>query len=411
MAEHINASETQTHLHAQPKIKRTLPPTAWFVIIALTAVAGYFAGTYSRQIISVVAPAFGIKVYAGQIDLSSLQKVYQDLKANYDGTIDDKALVDGAAHGLVAAINDKYTLYMNASEAKSFNDDLSGNIGGGIGVEVSTRSDNITIISVLAGDPAEASGIKAGDIVTAINGQSIVGETLDQAVLKLRGDVGTTVKITVLRAGTSMDFSVTRAIITSPSVTSSVANGVGTLTITRFDDQTTSLAQAAAQTFVSQHVKSVILDLRDNGGGYVDAAQSVAGLWIDHKLVVTEKTNGKVVSSLTSTGDPLLAGIPTVVLVNGNSASASEIVAGALQDYKIATLVGEKTYGKGSIQQILPLPDGAQVKITIAKWYTPSGKNINEQGITPTVVVDLTQDNLNAGVDPQMAAALKTLGQ
>lgn len=178
------------------------------------------------------------------------------------------------------------------------------------------------------------------------------------------------------------------------------------MTISRFDAQTGNLATKAAQEFKSKGVKGVIVDLRDNGGGYLDAAQAVAGLWLDHKLVVTEKTNGQVVDSIMSGSTPILAGLKTVVLVNGGSASASEILSGALQDYGVATLVGEKTFGKGTVQKVISLPDGRILKVTVARWYTPKGKNITAQGIEPNQKVSISAADSNAGRDPQLDAAM-----
>lgn len=379
----------------------------FFLTIAIVAAIGFVAGTRSNEVLGAIAPIFGFKVETTTLDLSSIQKTYQALKANYDGKLDSKALIDGANKGLVAAAGDTYTLYMNAKDAASFNDDLTGNIGGGIGAEVGTRSDQPTIIRVLDDNPAIKAGLQAGDVITAVNDQSTVGMTVDKVVALIRGDVGTTVKLQVLRAGQEKQFTITRADVTNPSVTSTFKDGIGTLTISRFDGQTAALARKAAQSFKDQGVKGVILDLRDDGGGYLNAAQSVAGLWLDDKVVVSERTNGKTTDELKSDDSPLLNGVPTTVLVNGGTASASEIVSGALQDYGAATLVGEKTFGKGSVQKIIQLADGAQLKVTIARWYTPNGKNINKEGIMPNKVVTLSADDVNAGRDPQMAAALQ----
>ena len=381
----------------QPKAKarKPLSTNLLILIIAVTAALGFLAGTQKDQIISVVGPVFGIKSYAGQLDLSSVQETYQALKANYDGNIDDKALIDGVNKGLVAAAGDQYTLYMNSKDVSSFENDLTGNIGGGIGAEVGVRASKITIIRTLTDNPAEKAGLNNGDTILSINDQSTNGWTVDQAVPR-----GSEVK----------DFTVTRATISNPSVQSSITDGVGTLTISRFDDQTGVLARAAARDFKAKGVKNVILDLRGNGGGYLAAAQDVAGLWLNDQVVVSERTGGKVVDELKSGNDAVLAGIPTVVLVNAGSASASEIVAGALQDHGIAKLVGEKTFGKGSVQKLVPLSNGAQLKVTIARWYTPNGKNINKQGITPDVAAGLSQANVDAGVDPQLDAAKKVLG-
>ena len=226
----------------------------------------------------------------------------------------------------------------------------------------------------------------------------------------IRGEEGTTVKLTILRGNETKDYTITRAIINNPSVTSSVSNGLGTITISRFDTETGNLARIAAQDLKNQNVKSIILDLRNNPGGYVDAAQDVASLWLDNKVIVTERTDNVIKSTIKSGSNALLAGIPTIVLVNGNSASASEIVAGALQDYKAAKLVGETTFGKGSVQKLISLDNGAELKVTIARWYTPNGKNITNGGIKPDTVTNLTQDNIDNSVDPQVDAAKNILG-
>lgn len=395
----------------EPEVKRGVSSNVLFLVVAATAVLGFFAGTRSDQIMSVIGPVFGIKVYAGEADLSSVQATYKALKANYDGVLDDKTLIDGANKGLVSAAGDTYTLYMNATEAASFENDLSGSIGGGIGAEISIRSNNITITRVLKDNPAIKAGLMGGDTVVKINDEPTTGLTVEQAVAKIRGEEGTTVKLLINRGGTEKEFTVTRAIVSNPSVEGTVSGGIGTLTISRFDNETASLARAAAQEFKNKGVKGIILDLRYNGGGYVDAAQDVAGLWLDGKVVVTERSNGQILSTLKSGNNALLANIPTVVLVNSGTASASEIVAGALQDYKVAKLIGERTFGKGSVQKLIELPEGAELKVTIARWYTPNGKNITTDGINPDISASYTQADADAGNDPQLDAAKKELGQ
>jgi carboxyl-terminal processing protease len=390
--------------------KKKLSPTMQFLLFVIVAGAGYIAGTFNDQIASVIAPVFGYKVYGGTLDLSSVQSTYQALKANFDGKLDDQKLIDGANDGLVKAAGDTYTIYMTKQQANDFNNNLSGTIGGGIGVEITETDNKVTVSGVLAGDPAEQAGMKTGDVITGVNGNSVVGQNSDVVVSKIRGDIGTTVKITVDRAGQSIDFNITRQNITAPSVDSKIQGDIGILTIGRFDENTGDEARTAAQSFKKANVKGVIVDLRDNGGGYLTSAQDIAGLWLDNKLVVSERTNGVVVDQLNSTDNALLAGIPTVVLVNGGTASASEIVSGALQDYGAAKLVGEKTFGKGSVQKLLDLPRGAQLKVTVARWYTPKGKNINKEGITPDKTVSISKDDLDAGRDPQLDAAKTLLG-
>jgi carboxyl-terminal processing protease len=398
------------HVAKHRRAKRPLVSSFLFIIIAVTAALGYVAGMYHYQIEAAIGPVFGYKAHSGSIDFSSLQQTYNSLAANYDGKLDASKLIQGANNGLVAAAGDVYTIYMNPTESTSFNNSLSGNIGGGIGAEIGLKNNKITVLKVLDNNPAKTAGLAANDIVLDINDQSTSGWTVDKAVGSIRGDKGTTVKLTIQRASEVKDYTITRAIISNPSVTSSVVDGVGTMTITRFDTETGNLARIAAQDFKKQSVKAVILDLRNNGGGYVDAAKDVAGLWLNNQVVVTERVDGKIKDTLKTGNDAILSGMLTAVLVNGNSASASEIVAGALQDHSAAKLVGEKTFGKGSVQQLLSLTGGAQLKVTIARWYTPNGKNINKQGISPDIAAGLTQTDFDNGIDPQFDAAKKLLG-
>lgn len=381
------------------------------LIVIITLGLGYIAGTFNNQIVGTIAPLFGVKVYTGTLDLSSLQQTYQNLKAYYDGKIDDSKLIDGANRGLVDALGDQYTTYLNASDAKEFEDDLSGNIGGGIGAEISLRGDRTTIIRVLPDNPAIRAGLLAGDVIDTINDESTQGLTVEQAVSKIRGEEGTTVKLGILRDGSPLTVSVTRAVVNNPSVSTTIQGNLGIMTITRFDEQTGSLARTAAQDFVNKGVNRVIVDLRDNGGGYLSAAQDLASLWLNNQVVVSERAGGAEIASLKSGSDPIFGdAVKTAVLANGSSASASEIVAGALQDHKKATIVGEQTFGKGSVQKLINLDNGAELKVTIAKWYTPNGKNISKEGITPDKKAERTAEDSNAGRDPQLDAAKAVLG-
>ncbi len=390
--------------------KKTFSQSTLVAVSAIMMIIGVIIGMRSDQIIAAVAPVFGAKVETGTLDLSNVQQTYRQLKANYDGNLDINALINGASRGMVAAAGDPYTVYMDKNEADEFNKELSGDVGGGIGAEIGVRSGQPTIVRILAGNPAEAAGIKAGDVLMAVGGESTNDYSADKAASLVRGAAGSTVTITVKRGVDTKEFTITRQVVSNPSVTSSVAGGIGTIKISRFDQQTGELARQAALSCTAQHVRGVILDLRDNGGGYVDAAQAVAGLWLaSDKLVVTEKTADKVVDSLNATGDPILKGIKTIVLVNGSTASASEIVSGALKEYGVATLIGEKTFGKGTVQEQIKLPGGALLKVTMARWFTPQGKNITKEGIQPNQTVPLTVTDVDAGNDPQMDAAIQAL--
>ena len=390
---------------------KTMSRSTLYLIIALVTVVSYVAGTRHHDILATVGPALGIRAASGTLDLTSTQDVYRQLKANFDGELDQAKLIDGATRGMVAAAGDQYTVFMDAKEAKEFNNDLSGAIGGGIGAEIGIRADQPTIVRVLDGNPAQQAGVLAGDIIVAVNDQSAVGWTSEKAAQTIRGEAGTTVKLEVIRGKEPMTFTITRAIVNNPSVTHSVTEGIGVLKISRFDDQTATLARQAAQDLKRQNVRGVILDVRGNGGGYLTAAQDVSGLWLNKKTVVTERSFGKVVDTITSGGNPVLAGVPTVVLIDPSTASASEIVAGALQDYGAATLVGEKSFGKGTVQKVIDLSGGSLLKVTTARWYTPKGKNITSEGIAPNKTVPLSAEDVNAGRDPQLDAAKAELAQ
>lgn len=390
------------------KRARGISKNTFVLALALMALVGFVAGTRADQLYAALAPIFGIRASADTLDTTVLQQAYRKLKANYDGTLDTQALADGAVRGMTAAANDKYTMFMDAEEAAQFAKDLSGQITG-IGCEIGVRGDQPTILRVITDSPAERAGLRAGDVFVAVNGESVVGKDSSTVAQKIRGDAGTSVKVTVTRAGEQKEYTITRAQVSDASVRASVADGIGTMIISRFDDNTAQLARQAAESFMAQGVKGVVVDLRDNGGGYLNAAQGVASIWLSDKLVVTEKRGSEVTDTLMSDAEPLLAGVKTVVLVNGGSASASEIVAGALQDHGVATLVGEKTFGKGTVQQLFDLNGGRKIKITIARWYTPKGKNITQDGITPNMVVKVTADDTNKGLDPQLDAALQLL--
>lgn len=403
-------TELSENLPEKRHLKKPISSTVLFIIIALSVAFGFIAGNYKYQIMSAIGPVFGYKSHSGSLDISSLQETYNTLASSFDGNLDTQSLIDGANRGMVAAAGDDYTIYMSPKEVTEFNNSLTGNIGGGIGAEIGIKNEKIVIIRPLKDNPAEKSGLHADDIILAINDQSTDSFTVDKAVGLIRGDAGTTVKLAIQRGSEIKEFTITRAIINNPSVDSSVSDGVGVLTITRFDEKTGGLARTAAQGFIKQNVKAIVLDLRGNGGGYVDAAQEVAGLWLNNKTVMTEKVGSMIRDVITTGNEALLGNIPTVVLINGGSASASEIVAGALRDNIGAKLIGEKTFGKGSMQQLNTLSGGAQLKVTIAKWYTPNDINVNKNGLDPDMIVKLTQADIDKGIDTQLDTAKKALG-
>lgn len=349
----------------------------------------------------------------GSLDYSSVNQIYSTLKKDYDGNLDQTKLIDGLKTGLVNSAGDPYTEYFNPTDAKAFNDQLAGSITG-IGAELGTNSSgNIVIVSPLSGYPAEKAGLKPNDVVAAVDGQSTANMSVDAVVLKIRGKAGTQVKLSIIRgAGNPFDVTITRQKITVPSVEYHEDGDIGYLKISQFSDDTVDLAQKAATEFKSKGVKGVVLDLRGDPGGYLSGAVNVSSLWLDQgKTVVSERRGSTVIATEQATGNNPLKGLPTVVLIDGGSASASEITAGALHDNGVATLVGVKSFGKGSVQQVENFPDGSELKVTIARWYTPDGKNIDKQGITPDVVVQNSDADVAAGKDPQKDNAYQILQQ
>ena len=378
---------------------------SWFLTLVIVAIVSFVAGARSDALFANVALVFGVRTSNKTIDLSSVQKTYQELIANYDGKLDTQKLIYGANRGLVEAAGDPHTAYMDPDETKEFDKSLSGQIGGGIGAEIGLRNNKPTIIKPLENSPAQKAGIKAGEVIVKVNDEASSDWSVEKVVSKIRGEVGTSVKLTLLSGSQTREVSVVRQNIVSPAVESEIDGEIGILKVNRFGDDTVSLARKYASEFVEKGVKKVILDLRNNPGGTVGAAQGLLGIWLDNQIAMTERRGSEIVKTLRTTGTPILGNIKTVVLINGNSASASEITAGALREYGKATLVGQKSYGKGSVQIVLGLPGGSQMKVTEARWYTPKGKNIDKTGIEPDIKVDLSSDDVNNNVDPQMDKA------
>lgn len=343
------------------------------------------------------------------LDYSEVNQIYKSLKQNYDGQLNAEQLEEGLKHGLAEATKDPYTVYFTPKEAKDFQSQLN-NAFSGIGAQLGQDKDgNLEVVAPIEGLPAEKAGIKAKDIIASINGQSTADMSVDEAVSKIRGPKGTEVKLQIVRnRAKSLEFKITRQAIDLPSVkTKMLEYNIGDIQITDFSDDTVELATKAANELKSKNVKGLVLDLRDNPGGLLDASVKVSSLWLPQgKNILQEKRGGNVVvDSYESTGNNMLSGIPTVVLINGGSASASEITAGALRDNKAAYLIGEKTYGKGVVQQLINFGDGSQLKVTVASWYRPNGQSINKKGITPDKVLKISEADAKAKNDTQLKAA------
>jgi carboxyl-terminal processing protease len=347
------------------------------------------------------------------LNYTSVEKVYDELRANYDGKLEESKLMDGLKKGLVEASGDPYTEYMPPEDAEEFNGQLNGTFEGIGALLGKNENGNVIIISPIDGFPAKKAGLQPRDVIVEINGEDALSLTTDQAVDKIRGPKGTTVKLRIIRDGKEdLKFDIVREEINIPSVESKTLDGnIGYIKISRFGDDTTTLTREAAEKFTSSGVKKIVLDLRGNPGGYLESAVDVSSLWLDNKTVLQEKRDGVVIKTYKSRGESPLLGLPTVVLIDEGSASASEITAGALHDNKAASLLGTKSFGKGSVQQPQTLDNGALLKVTIARWFTPNGKNIDKEGIQPDQKVERTEADYEAGRDPQLDAAVQKLNQ
>ena len=402
-------NETRELYYQSPAIERKVSLTTTIIVAAITLAAGLGIGLNWDSLTSNFSPYLGGKKTSNTINFSALNSVYSELEENFDGELDNEKIIEEAKRGLVNAAGDKYTYYMTATEAEEFQKDLNGDVGAGVGVEIGERDGYIKVLRTTPDNPARKAGVLAGDIIYKADGVDISGGTVEDAAKKLRGAAGTKVKLTVVRNNKEIDFELTRETINNVSVYTEYKGKTAIITLTRFDQETGKLARNAANEAIKKGCDKFIIDLRGNGGGYVSAAKEVASLWVDGKLVVEQKSSNGIYNDKTyaSSGQAILAGKKTIVLTNGTTASASEIVAGALQDYKLATLIGEKTYGKGSVQALKELSGGELLRVTIAKWYTPNGQNINGDGIKPDKEVERTFDQINKDEDPQLDAALK----
>ncbi len=346
------------------------------------------------------------------LDYSSVEKVYDTLKKDFDGQLDSEKLLDGMKAGLVSAAGDPYTEFLSKKAANDFNGQLNGTFSG-IGAELGKdEQGNIVIIAPISGFPAEKAGLKPKDVLVEINGESAFGISITDAVGKIRGEKGSKVKLKIVRGGTQqVELDIVRDTITIPSVESKILDGnIGYIKISRYGEDTSGLATKAADDFKTKGVKGVILDVRSDPGGLLDSAVSVSSLWLSPgKTILEEKRDGLVTRTFKSQGTPPLEGIPTVVLIDEGSASASEITAGALHDNGAAKLFGVKSFGKGSVQQLEQLGDGSVLKVTIAKWFTPNGVNINKDGIKPDTEVKFDENQFKNGVDNQLESAKMSL--
>ena len=327
--------------------------------------------------------------------------------------VDDTLLMRGAIRGMMEAVGDDYTYYMDPQIYDSETSSISGEYEG-IGAYVDTKGEFLTIVSPIEGSPAEAAGLRPGDMIIAINGEDMTGFTPEDARQRVLGEAGTTVILTIAREGETdtLEFSVVRAKITVPSVTGEMLdNGIAYIDINTFGDNTTVELRAKLDELLAENPRGIILDLRFNPGGYLHTSIEVMSEFIDEGVVVIEQYGDGSRDTYSALGNGKATDLPMVVLINKGSASASEIVAGTLQDYGRAKLVGTQSFGKGSVQIFQPLSnDQGAARVTIAKWLTPKERTIQGVGLEPDVNVEITQADFDADRDPQLDTAIQTLG-
>lgn len=353
------------------------------------------------------------------VNLSLFYTVWDELDERFvAGTTTEPATdeerVWGAIDGLVRTYKDPYTVFLPPEETELFESDIAGEFGG-VGMEVGLQEGRITVIAPIPDSPAERAGIRSGDVVLRIDGTSTEGMSVDEAVLDIRGEEGTDVTLSIYREGDTapFDVTITRGVISIPTLESEVKDDVFVIHLYNFSATSELAMQQALREFYASGKDKLIIDLRGNPGGYLQSAVSIASYFLPTgKVVVRENFGeGKAEDVHRSVGRNLFQyrDFKLALLVDEGSASASEILAGALSEHEVATLIGTRTFGKGSVQELIDLKGGSSLKVTIARWLTPNGISISQGGLSPDIEVKVTQEDIDAGRDPQLEAALKFL--
>lgn len=398
-----------------------------FIVAALVTLAvigssfgvGYVIGQ-DRARSTLTAPTDVSTDQPAEVDLSPVWEVWRLIDEKFVATAsstkpDTNARIAGMAQGLIEALDDPYSVYMPQEETARFEEEISGNFVG-IGVEIGIEDDVLTVIAPLKDTPAERAGLRAGDKIVEVDGTSTYNLEIDDAISKIRGEIGTTVTLTVVReeADAPLKLPIVRATIMVPTIKTELrADGVFVISLYSFTGNSPSLFRNALREFVASGTDKLVLDLRNNPGGYLDAAVDMASWFLPAGKVVAREDFGAAKSEQVyrSHGyDVFNENLKMAILINQGSASASEILAGALREHGIATIVGEKSFGKGSVQELVPLAHGgASLKITVAKWLTPNGKSLTGNGLEPDVAVKADPDAKAGDPDAQLERAAAVL--
>lgn len=390
-----------------------------FVLIVLSFIGGLVAGqsdsgksifTNANEVGEVTGVGETPEYLSKDVDVSLLWSAWEIVKEKYvDQPIDEHQLLYGAIAGVVASMNDPHSIYFTPDVNEDFMQELSGTFYG-IGAEVALKNNQLQVVAPLSGSPAEKAGLRPHDFIIMIDDVITEEMTLNEAVSKIRGPKGTVVKLTIYRDGdkNTREISVTRDEIKIESVSWKMEPGnVAHIKLKYFNEDTGAAFRRVATEIAAKNPSYIILDMRNNPGGILDVAVDITSQFVEDSVVVSESSSTGEITEHRSFGKARLKGYKVVVLLNEGSASASEILAGALKDYELGTIIGMKSYGKGSVQTLFDLKDGSAIKLTIAKWLTPKGNTIEGQGISPDIEVDLTEEDFNKDLDPQLDKALE----
>nr|AQS30082.1 hypothetical protein [uncultured bacterium] len=370
--------------------------------MVLIYVLGVTTGYYGRVNLQNYSTVFKQELMGrklGETDLNLLWTVTDLVNEKYLGQTNYQEMLYGAIRGAVEGLNDPYSVFTSPTENSAFFQTLDG-VYEGVGVEINVIEGHLIVITPVKGSPAERAGLLPKDEILAIDNESVVGMTFGDAINKMKGLAGTTVKLTVGREGlsNSLEIEITRETVRSKSVTVDIdADKIATINIARFASDTEAGFKSAVNSVIAGGAVGLVLDMRNNPGGFLDVGVKVANEFLASGMIVEERFKDGKTTPFSADGSGRLTKLPVVVLVNEGSASAAEIVAGALQDSQRAKIVGEQTYGKGSVQEVDAFPDGSALRLTVAKWYTPKGRSISDEGIKPDKVLkwesSTTSDN------------------
>lgn len=343
------------------------------------------------------------------LNYASVEEIYDELRQNFDGELNAQELLEGAKRGLVRASGDPFTEYLDQAAATEFQHSLEGTFSG-IGAQIAIKNNRLVVVAPLDSTPADKAGLQPGDHIAAVDGEDTSQMTLEEAVSKIRGEEGTDVKLLIVRdQRTTEEVTITRGQIEVPSVTTEVRGNVGIIELNRFGPDTAADFDRELKSLKSSGIEKIVLDMRNNPGGLLTAAISVADEFLGSGNIVEVRRSGDVIDVESSRPGGLFTEGKVVVLINVGSASASEIVAGALADNGRAQVVGEQSFGKGSVQELQQLKASGLLKVTTSHWFTPNGTSISEEGITPDIKVELTNEDFNNDRDPQLDKALELL--